>query len=144
VREERKEDCSSQILCRGIYLERRKWKRTQAPKNVSPGVCQSLPLFSGHTLSQRPHVLIDQLLQLEHNAGTLRYRRGAPGGEGVFGGAHGGVELGGCGPWQAGYNLLGGRVVDIDPGRCCALYQLAFDQQFDCGSLRRQHRIGSA
>ncbi|MNR19975.1 hypothetical protein D3C85_1367940 [compost metagenome] len=103
----------------------------QAAEHVAFGVRQGLALFGGEDRRQLLHVLADQLLELEEDAGAGADRGLAPGLEGLLGTGHGGVHLLLGGKGHAGQDLLGGRVDDVAPLGGLGLDELAVDQQID-------------
>lgn len=106
---------------------------TEASKDVSMCISNSLALFGCNGSSQFILVRTDELCKLKHDALPRGDGRVAPGWKGSLGGADGGFKLFGGRLWAAGDYLLRGRVYDVHPGGGLGVDKLAIDQQLDIG-----------
>jgi hypothetical protein len=94
-----------------------------------------LPCSAVSSGGQLGHVLADELLEFQEDAGTRADGGLLPGLEGFLGRGHGGVDFVLRGEGHAGQYLLRGGVDHVAPFGGLGFNKLTIDQQFDGGNF---------
>ena len=115
----------------------------QAAEHIALGIGDGLTLFGAQGDGDAAHVLANECLQLQHDAGTGGERSVLPGLVGGFGGGNGCLDFRVRGEWHLGQHFLGGGVNDVVPFLGLRFDELAVHEKFDGGGpVRSALRVG--